>query len=136
MDLYDSMKVAASGLNAQSARLQVISENLANADSVATTPGGEPYRRKVISFHSVLDHTSNLQTVQAGQVATVRGALTRRFDPNNPAAGPDGYIQLPNVNPLIELMDMREAQQTYQANLNVVSAAKTMVSQTIALLQA
>ena len=134
MDLDKVIKVAASGLSAQSSRLQVISENLANAESTGTTPGAEPYRRKIVTFRSVLDQASGVRTVQTGPTATASGDFERHYDPSHPAADKDGYVLVPNVNPLVELMDMREAQQSYQANLSVIDAAKSMISHTLDLL--
>src|SRR5260221_13405809 len=112
MDLDKVIKVAASGLSAQSSRLQVISENLANAESTGTTPGAEPYRRKIVTFRSVLDKAAGVHTVQTGPTATAGGDFERHYDPAHPAADKDGYVLVPNVNPLVELMDMREAQQS------------------------
>src|SRR6185312_11354376 len=134
MDLDNVIKVAASGLSAQSARLQVISQNLANAESTGTTPGAEPYRRKIITFRSVLDEAHGVHEVKAGPIRTAGGDFERHYDPTNPAADAQGYVLMPNVNPLIEMMDMREAQQSYQANLNVIAAAKSMISRAIDLL--
>lgn len=135
MDLNTAMQLAYGGMSAQGTRLKVIAENLANADSTAQTPGGDPYRRKVVSFRAVLDRSLGATTVKTGPVLQASGAFERRFDPANPAAGSDGYVMLPNVNPLIEITDMREAQQSYQANLNVIDAAKTMISHTLDLMR-
>ncbi|MGH6739066.1 MAG: flagellar basal body rod protein FlgC [Bradyrhizobium sp.] len=135
MDLDNVIKVAASGLSAQSARLQVISQNLANAESTGTTPGAEPYRRKIVTFRSVLDQATGVKMVKTGPVASAGGDFERRFDPAHPAADKDGYVLEPNVNPLIELMDMREAQKSYEANLNVVDTTRTMLQRTIQILQ-
>jgi len=135
MDLNVAMQVAFAGLGAQGERLKVISENLANADSTSQTPGGIPYQRKLITFRSVLDRSIGATTVKPGDVITVGGTFERRYDPTNPGADSDGYVQLPNVNPLIELMDMKDAQQTYQANLSVIDAAKTMISHTLDLMR-
>jgi flagellar basal-body rod protein FlgC len=134
MDLEKVIKVAAAGLSAQGARLQVISQNLANAESMGATPGAEPYRRKIVTFKSVLDQAAGVTMVKTGPVAAAGGDFDRRFDPSHPAADKDGYVMVPNVNPLVELMDMREAQQSYQANLSVIDAAKSMLSHTLELL--
>jgi flagellar basal-body rod protein FlgC len=134
MDLDKIIKVAASGLAAQGQRLQVISENLANAESTGSTPGAEPYRRKIVTFRSVLDQAAGVRTVKTGPVASAGGDFDRHYDPAHPAADKDGYVLMPNVNPLLELMDMREAQQSYQANLSVIDAAKSMLSHTLDLL--
>ena len=134
MQLDNAILVAASGLSAQSQRLRVIAENMANADSTGTTPGAEPYRRKVITFRSVLDKAHDVQRVQTGPVQTAGGDFQRKYDPSHPAADAQGYVSMPNVNPLIEIMDMREAQQSYQAKLSVIDAAKSMISRAIDLL--
>jgi flagellar basal-body rod protein FlgC len=135
MDFAKSLSISASGLSAQTTRLRVIAENIANADSTAKVPGGEPYRRKVVSFASTLDRSLDAQVVKIGRIAPAAGDLERRHDPAHPAADADGYVLLPNVNPLIEMTDMREAQRSYQANLAVIDAAKTMIGRTIDLLQ-
>jgi flagellar basal-body rod protein FlgC len=134
MDLETSMQIAFAGMNAQTARLKVIAENLANANSTAQAPGGQPYRRKIVSFRNVLDRSLNANVVQVGKVTTSSEPFGRHYDPANPVADPDGYVQTPNVNPLVEMMDMRDAQQTYQANLNVIDAAKSMISHTLDLM--
>src|SRR5690349_3936367 len=118
MDLETAIRVAASGLSAQSGRLRVISENLANADSTGTTPGAEPYRRKIVTFHSVLDKALGVATVALGKPQTAGGDFERKYDPAHPAADAQGYVMVPNVNPMLEMMDMREAQRSYEANLN------------------
>lgn len=135
MDLNASMQLAYAGMTAQGERLKVIAENLANTDSTAKTPGGEPYRRHVVSFHTVLDKALGANSVAAGKPVTIPGKLEQKYDPGNPAADAEGYVQMPNVNPVVELMDMRDAQQTYQANLNVIDATKSMISHTLDLLR-
>ena len=135
MDLDKSMQVAFAGLNAQGTRLRVVAENLANADSTAQTPGGEPYRRKVVTFQSMLDKSLGATTVKVSRVMPGQGEFGRHYDPANPGADAEGYVLTPNVNPLMEMMDMREAQRSYQANLNTIDAAKSMISRTIDLLR-
>jgi flagellar basal-body rod protein FlgC len=135
MDLHTSMQLAFAGMTAQGQRLKVIAQNLANTDSTAKTPGGEPYRRKIVTFHAVLDKTLGADSVAVGRPVTVSGKLERKYDPGNPASDTEGYVQMPNVNPVVELMDMRDAQQSYQANLNVIDAAKAMISHTLDLLR-
>lgn len=134
MELDNAIRIAASGLSAQSTRLRIISENLANAESTGTTPGAEPYRRKIVTFHSVLDKAAGVRTVKTGPVQTAGGDFERHYDPTHPAADAQGYVMMPNVNPLIEMMDMREAQRSYEANLNVIDAAKNMISHAMDLL--
>lgn len=134
-DLLKSTAVAVSGLQAQAERLKVISENLANADSVAQTPDGLPYRRKVVTFKDELDSATGVNKVVVDRIAPDNSQFQRRYDPKHPAADKDGYVLAPNVNPLIEMMDMREAQRSYEANLNVVSTSRSLLSQTVDLLK-
>src|SRR5487761_1756737 len=110
MDLNTALDLAYSGMNAETARLKVISENLANAESTATTPGGDPYRRQLVTFSNVFDRTINAKRVKVAGVIPVAGAFSKRYEPNHPAAGADGYVLIPNVNPITELTDMRDAQ--------------------------
>jgi flagellar basal-body rod protein FlgC len=135
MDLEKSLQISFAGMAAQGTRLRVVAENLANAESAAQTPGGEPYHRKVVTFKSVLDRTLGATTVKVGRIAPGSGQFERRYDPSHPAANADGYVLMPNVNPMMELMDMREAQRSYQANLDTIDAAKAMISRTIDLLR-
>ncbi|MFC3673933.1 flagellar basal body rod protein FlgC [Ferrovibrio xuzhouensis] len=135
MDLKNAMKIAASGLRAEGQRLKVISENLANADSLGRTPGADPYRRKVVSFRSELDRASGAEIVQAQPPGTDKTDFELKYDPGHPAANADGYVKMPNVNAVIEMADMREAQRTYEANLNVIDSARQMISRTIDLLR-
>lgn len=134
-DLTLSKTIASSGMKAQAMRLRVISENLANADSLAKTPGGLPYRRKTVTFRNELDKATGAELVKVGRVSRDRSQLERKYDPNHVAADADGYILLPNVNPLIETMDMREAQRTYDANVNVISVSKDMMTKTLDLIR-
>lgn len=134
MELDKSFAIAFAGLNAEEARLKVIAENIANADSTAQTPGGEPYRRKLISFKDVFDKSSGVDTVQVSRVTTSSEPFGRRYEPGHPAADADGYVQTPNVNSLSEMNDMREAERAYEANLNVIDAAKSILTQTFQLL--
>lgn len=135
MDLSKTMKISAAGMQSQSARMRTIAENLANADSLAETPGGDPYRRKLLTFKNVLDRATGAQLVQADRITRDKSEFQKRFDPNHPAADPDGYVLAPNVNPLIEVMDMRQAQRSYEANLSVIEVSKTMILRTIDLLR-
>jgi len=135
MDLQTSLQLAFAGMNAQGTRLRVIAQNLANAQSTAQTPGGEPYRRQVVTFKSVLDKSIGATTVKVAHIEPGGGDFERIYDPGNPGADAEGYVLKPNVNPLMELMDMHEAQRSYQANLDTIDAAKTMISRTIDLLR-
>jgi flagellar basal-body rod protein FlgC len=134
MDFNTSLDVAFSGMSAQTARLKVIAENLANADSTAATPGGEPYRRQIVTFSDVFDRAIGVKKVKVAGVVPAGGDFGKRFEPGHPAANADGYVLTPNVDPITELMDMREAQRSYEANLNVVDAVKAMLGRTIDLL--
>ena len=135
MDLADSLQISAAGMKAQGTRIKVIAENVANADSTAQTPEGMPYRRKVVTFGSQLDRELGIELVEVSNVSTDRSALGRRYDPGHPAADENGYVLLPNVNALIELTDMREAQRSYEANLKVIQSSRSMLQQTIEILR-
>jgi len=135
-DLKDSVAVATAGLNAQAKRLRVTSENVANSATTARTPDGDPYRRKIITFRNELDKASGLQKVKVDKIKPdMKGEFGQKFDPSSPAANAQGYVKTPNVNPLLEAMDMREAQHSYEANLQVVRAARGMMSSTVDLLR-
>ena len=135
MDLKKIFTVSASGMNVQSERLKVIAENIANANSLAKTPGGKPYQRKLITFKSELDRANDIETVRVKRIQKDQSDFGTRYDPHHPGANADGYVLTPNVNPLIELMDMREAQKSYEANLNVIDTTRTMLQRTIQILQ-
>jgi flagellar basal-body rod protein FlgC len=128
------MLVAASGMRAQSARMRTIAENLANANSTASTPGTDPYRRKIPTMTANFDHELNVTVAQAGKPVQDMSEFRSQYDPGNPVADNKGYVKLPNVNSLVEIMDMREAQTSYEADVNVLDASKTMLSRTIDLL--
>ena len=135
MDFLKSLKIAASGLRAQGGRMRVVAENIANADSTAKTPGGDPYRRRIPTFQAAFDRETEAQLVKLGPVRPDTTEFERRYDPGHPAADAGGYVRLPNVNPLIESMDMREAQRSYEANLNVVGATRRMIQKTLEILR-
>lgn len=134
-ELKNVQRIALSGMKAQSERLRVISENLANVDSTAQTPDGTPYRRKTVSFKSELDKATGANKVVVDKVRPDQSEFQRRYDPKHPAADKDGYVLAPNVNPLIEMMDMREAQRSYEANLAVISSSKQLLSRTVDMLR-
>ncbi|WP_306257697.1 flagellar basal body rod protein FlgC [Pararhizobium sp. IMCC21322] len=135
MDFLDSMKVAASGLRAQSGRMRIIAENIANADSTATTQGADPYRRKMPSFKTALDRETGVSVVEMGPIRQDRSEFKTRFEPGHPAANDQGYVKLPNVSTLIETVDMRQAQRSYEANLNVIQSTRTMMQRTLDILR-
>lgn len=134
-DLSASSEIASKGMKAQATRLRVISENLANADSTAEVPGGEPYRRKLVTFRNQLDRELEADTVKVKRIYSDRSPLTSKYDPTHPGANEQGYVLQPNVNPLIEMMDMREAQRSYEANMNVIATSRQMVAKTLELLK-
>lgn len=135
-DFLRSMSIATSGLRAQAGRMRVISENIANADLTAKTAGGDPYRRKVPTFSSELDRTLDLRVVTLGKVKPDNSDFRVRHEPGNPAADANGNVKYPNVNSLVEMTDMREAQRSYEANLNIISATRRMIQRTLDILKA
>src|SRR5437868_1718687 len=134
MDLTDAMTQAAKGMKAQSTRMRVISENIANADSTATTKGGTPYQRKVITFKSLLDKANGQKEIAVDKIQPDNSSFIMKYDPSHPGADKNGFVKLPNVNPMIEMMDMREAQRSYEANIGVIDMSKSMLMSTIDLL--
>lgn len=135
MEFLKSMLVSASGLRAQTQRMKVIAENLANASSTAKTADGDPYRRKVVTFSNELDRSLGATKVKVNKIGTDKSEFQLRYEPGHPGANADGYIKLPNVMPLIEMADMQEAQRTYEANLGIIEGAKSMLQRTIDLLR-
>ena len=136
MDFLKAVDIATSGLRAQAGRIRVLSENIANAESTAQTPGGDPYRRKVPTFSSELDRTLDARVVALGRVKTDTSPFRTKYEPGNPAADAGGNVKYPNVNPLIEMTDMREAQRSYEANLNIITATRRMIQRTLDILKA
>lgn len=136
MDFMKSLHIAASGLRAQMGRMRVITENIANVDSVATSPGGDPYRRRIVTFSSELDRSLGADVVKLGKVQTDSSDFLVRHEPGNPAADAQGNVKYPNVNTLVEMTDLRDAQRSYEANLNVITATRKMLQLTIDMLKA
>ncbi len=135
MDLFRTFRISASGMDAQALRLRVVAENLANRDTTASSPEGTPYRRKTVTFESRLDRTLGAETVRVKQVGNDQSEFGTRFDPGHPAADDNGYVKLPNVNSFIEMMDMREAQRGFSANLSVLEVTRGMLTRAIELLR-
>lgn len=135
MDFVKSIAIAASGLKAQAGRMRVLSENIANADSTAQNPGDDPYRRRIPTFISALDRALDARTVALGPVALDPAKFTEKYQPGHPAANAQGYVKFPNINSLVETTDMREAQRSYEANVNVIGAARRMISRTLDILK-
>jgi flagellar basal-body rod protein FlgC len=135
VDFLKTISVAASGLKAQSGRMRVIAENLANADSTGDKPGADPYRRKIPTFGRRFDRELEASVVELGRIRTDRSAFRTRLEPGHPSADAKGEVKLPNVNSLVETMDMREAQRSYEANLNLITATRRMISRTLEILR-
>ncbi|AWB22149.1 flagellar basal body rod protein FlgC [Methylobacterium currus] len=136
MDFNKAIGIAASGLKVQSGRMRVISENIANADSAPTSAAAEPYRRKIPTFSNHVDRELDASVVDLGRVRRDQSPFRSKQDPGNPAADANGTVRMPNVNVLVETVDMREAQRSYEANLNMVTLTNRMVSRTIDILKA
>lgn len=134
MDLKASIETSVSGMSSQATRMRIIAENLANAQSTSQTPGGDPYRRRVVTFSNELDRANGAKLVKVKSVEPDKSKFETQFNPNHPAADENGYIKLPNVNSTIETMDMNQAQRSYEANLAAIKAAQNMMIRTIDLL--
>lgn len=135
MDLDRALRISAAGMAAQTARLRVVAENLANRDSTGEAPGADPYRRRTVSFANRLDRALGVETVQVARIGTQPGAFPTRFEPDHPAADERGYVKTPNVDSLVEVMDMREAQRSYSANLAVLETTRAMLTRAIEALR-
>src|SRR5712671_8220761 len=135
MDFVKSIAIAASGLRAQAGRMRVISENIANADSTAQTAGGDPYRRRVPTFRAELDRSLEASVVSLGPVRSDPSQFQVKFEPGHPAADTAGNVKYPNVNSLVEMTDMRDAQRSYEANVNVIGATRRMIQRTLDILR-
>lgn len=135
MDLNKTLHISAAGMKVQGMRLKVIAENIANAQSLSIEPGGDPYRRKIVSFQNVLDHSLRMETVRVRNVDFDRSDFRKEYDAGHPAADEDGYVSYPNVNSLVEMMDLKEAERSYQANLEIIDVSRSMLTRTIDLLR-
>ena len=133
--INETMKIGASGMNAQATRLRVISENVANAQSTGSSPGADPYRRKTITFQQHVDRATGTTIVQVKKIGRDMSAFPTEYNPSHPAASAEGYVKTPNINSVIEMADMRETSRSYEANVNMVEQAKAMMSRTIELLK-
>ncbi len=135
MDLDKALRISAHGMDAQTTRLRIIAENLANQDTTGSTPGADPYRRKTITFEDHLDPEIGVETVRVKAVGHDRAAFPQRYEPSHPASDAQGYVHTPIVNSFVEVMDMREAQRSYSANLNVMEVTRSMLTRAIDLLK-
>jgi len=133
--LQASMSVASSGLEAQSTRMRIVSENLANAGATGRTTGADPYQRKTVTFDAAMDRAAGAQLVKVKEVGVDRTPFRVEYEPGHPAADKAGYVKLPNVNMLIEMADMREVNRSYEANLQVVKQVRSMLGMTVDLLR-
>lgn len=135
-DIFSAMRIAASGMKAQGARVRVITENVANADTTGLKPGEDPYRRQTITFKNALDRENDVRLVQIDKIGKDKNAqFPIKFMPDHPAADANGYVKMPNLNPLIEMADLREAQRSYEANLGMIEQSRAMLSRTIDMLR-
>ncbi|PCI45773.1 MAG: flagellar basal body rod protein FlgC [Alphaproteobacteria bacterium] len=135
MDLSKAMMISAAGMKVQSTRMRVIAENLANSGSVALSPDVDPYRRKTVTFINALDSEMGITRVKVNRVTFDKSDFGLRYEPGHPAADENGYIKTPNVNGLIEAMDMKQSQRSYEANLNSIEVSKNMMMRTLDLLR-
>jgi flagellar basal-body rod protein FlgC len=135
VDFLKSIAIAASGLRAQAGRMRVLSENIANADSTATRAGGDPYRRKIPTFRSEVDRALDARVIAMGPIRTDQSDFRLKHEPGHPAADANGHVRYPNVNPMVEMTDMREAQRSYEANINVIGATRRMIQRTLEILK-
>lgn len=135
-ELYNAITLSTHGMKAQGTRIRVISENLANSDTAAAQPGENPYTRKTITFKNVMDRTIEANTVEVSKIADdTKRPYPVKYMPDHPGADENGYVKMPNVNTIVEMMDMREAQRSYEANLGVLDQSRNMVNRTIDLLR-
>jgi len=135
MDLVKAMEQAAKGMKAQGTRMRVISENMANAETTGKTVNDNPYQRQVVTFRNELNRADGTREVEANDTTLDPTPFIMKYDPGHPAANADGYVKMPNVNPMLEMMDMREAQRSYEANLGVIEMSRSMLTKTIDLLR-
>ncbi len=135
MDMDAALAVSARGMQAQATRLRVIAENLANQQTTGGAPGAAPYQRKTVTFADRMDRSLGVPTVAVSRIGTDPTPFPQRYDPSNPAADARGYVRMPNVNSFVEVMDMRDAQRSYDANLAVMQTTRAILTRTIAMLK-
>lgn len=135
MDLKATMMIAGAGMKAQSERMRVVAENVANADSISVSPGGTPYQRKTITFQNVLDKEMGMPLVKVTKIGVDNSDFGKAYKPGHPGADKNGYVLTPNVQTMIEMQDMKQAQRSYEANLNTIEITKTMLARTLDLLR-
>lgn len=135
MDLSNTLFISASAMKAQGTRLRVLAENVANSSSLPQNPNDEPYRRKIVTFENVMNDELGINEVKIKDIEGDKSDFGRKFKPGHPAANEQGYVRTPNVKPLIEMADIKQAQRSYESNLKVIEASRDMVHQTLSLLQ-
>ena len=135
MNLSNTIGISASGMDAQAQRLRIVAENLANQDTTGSTPGADPYRRKTITFAEHVDNDTDHSTVDVQEIGRDMSDFQTKYDPSHPAANAQGYVKISNVDSMVEMMDMREAERSYEANLNTMQSTRTMLSRTLDLLK-
>jgi flagellar basal-body rod protein FlgC len=135
MELNKALAISASGMDVETTRLRVIAENLANENTTGSSPGADAYRRKTVTFGSRMDQAVGAELVNVSKIGQDMSDLPLRYDPSNPAANGDGYVKLPNVTSFVEMMDMRDAERSYEANLAVMQTTRSMLSRAIDLLK-
>lgn len=133
--VVDAFLIAGSGLEAQGNRLRVVAQNIANVDTTGTSPGAKPYQRKTITFKNVLDRELGIEKVAVSNYGVDKTPFKKKYEPGHPAADKQGYVLYPNVESAVEMVDMREAQRGYEANVNVIDVSRSMISQTLSLLK-
>ncbi len=135
-DLWNTMTISAYGMRAQGERTRVISENIANAGTAATTPDGKPYTRKVITFKNTMDKVNGTDLVKVKDITDDKKSdYVLKYMPDHPGANAEGYVKMPNVQMIVELNDMREAQRSYEANLGMYNQSKSMALRTVDMLR-
>ena len=135
-EILDAMKISANGMRAQGTRIRVITENVANANTTGDTPGSDPYRRQTITFKNEMDRKQGVRLVEVDEIGVdTKSDFKLKYMPDHPAASEEGYVKMPNVNSMIELMDMKEAQRSYEANLGMIEQSRSMMMRTIDLLR-
>ncbi len=135
-DIVNALTISARGMRVQGARIRVIAENIANADTTGLTPGSDPYSRQTISFKNILDREMGIPLVEVNKIESDKETPFKlEYNPDHPAANSEGYVKLPNVNKMIEMMDAKEAQRSYEANLGMIEQSRGMISRTIDLLR-
>lgn len=136
MDLMDSMAISASGMKAQSVRMKVASENIANANSIIGKDGTDPYKRQIVNFQTVLDQQSGVANVEVSSVVEdTKQPFKYLYEPNHPMADKNGLIKMPNISTLKEKTDLKDAARAYEANMSAIETAKSMMTRSLDLLK-